>query len=42
MQVSPCAFPGPTTEPPVCVPNPATAILDATAVPVPEEDPPGE
>ena len=40
--VRPWAFPGPSTEPPVWVPIPATARRAATAVPVPEDEPPGE
>ena len=39
--VSPCAFDGFVIEPPVCVPVPHGAILLATAVADPLEEPPG-
>ncbi len=42
MHVSPCRFPGPMTEPPVWVPTAATARRPATAVALPDDEPPGD
>src|SRR3954469_13661737 len=41
MHVSPSAVPGPITEPPVCVPSAPMTCRDATAAPLPDDEPLG-